>query len=89
MGGVDCKVQEEERRIPDFINGVRYLYKVYTNANYNYTLRMIVLVLWGKTTDTIILNKSSVIIWILNSVFDKLRANPKYYYSVKLKEERE
>jgi len=54
----------------DTIEGVRYLYELYTRAKLDYTGRVTVPVLWDKKSATIVNNESAEIIRMLNSAFD-------------------
>lgn len=54
----------------DPVNGKRFLYEVYTEANPTISGRVTVPVLWDKQKRTIVNNESSEVIRILNSAFD-------------------
>jgi glutathionyl-hydroquinone reductase len=73
--------------VPDFVNGAKRLYEVYTKADPSYSGRVTVPVLWDKKTGSIVNNESSEIIRMLNSAFDGLGAKPGDYYPEELREE--
>ena len=73
--------------IPDTVNGVRYLYELYTKARPTYTGRVTVPVLWDRERGTIVNNESAEIIRMLNSAFDGVGAAPGDYYPPALRAE--
>lgn len=73
--------------IPDSVNNVSRLHKIYTLADAYYTGRVTVPVLWDKQKETIVSNESSEIIRMMNSAFDGLGARAGDYYPPELREE--
>jgi glutathionyl-hydroquinone reductase len=66
--------------IPDGVNGVDYLWKIYVKAKPNYTGRVTVPVLWDKQTQTIVNNESCQIIRMLNSEFNQFTKSTVDFY---------
>jgi putative glutathione S-transferase len=62
------------------IEGIDYLYQVYTAANADYTGRVTVPVLWDKKKRTIVNNESAEIIRMLNSAFNEFTDDDTDYY---------
>ena len=73
--------------IPDQINHARFLYQIYTAADPDYTGRVTVPVLWDKERGTIVNNKSSEIIRMLNSAFDGIGAKDGDLYPEDLRQQ--
>jgi putative glutathione S-transferase len=73
--------------IPDPVNGVRYLYELYTKARPTYTGRVTVPVLWDRERNTIVNNESAEIIRMFSSAFDGVGAAPGDYYPGPLRPE--
>jgi len=73
--------------VSDAINGARYLYEVYLQADPNFTGRVTVPVLWDKETATVVSNESSEIIRMLNSAFDGVGAARGDFYPAGLRDE--
>lgn len=59
-------------RIPDTVNGARYLREIYLKAAPDYTGKVTVPVLWDQQTHTIVNNESREIIRMLDLEFDAL-----------------
>ena len=76
-----------ENVIPDPLFNSRYLHEIYSRADAHYTGRASVPVLWDQHTQTIVNNKSSEIIRMLNSAFDAVGARPGDYYPKEQREE--
>ena len=73
--------------IPDSVNGVDKLWRLYVKARPDYTGRVTVPVLWDKQAGTIVNNESAEILRIFNSAFDPLGATPGDYYPAALRPE--
>ena len=73
--------------IADPLYNAAYLREIYLQANYSYSGRVTVPVLWDKKTNTIVSNESAEIIRMFNSAFDDLGAAEGDYYPKKLREE--
>ena len=73
--------------VPDTVNGVNYMYQVYTSALPDYSGRVTVPVLWDKKTNTIVSNESPEIIRMFNSAFDHVGAKQGDYYPEALRAE--
>ena len=73
--------------VPDTVNGVNYMYQVYTSALPDYSGRVTVPVLWDKKTNTIVSNESPEIIRMFNSAFDQVGAKQGDYYPEALRAE--
>lgn len=71
----------------DPVNGVRFLYELYTLSEPAYSGRVTVPVLWDKKTSTIVSNESSEIIRMFNSAFNSITGNSEDYYPTLLREE--
>lgn len=72
MGKEGWSLDGDVDTIPDTVNGVDRLHKVYTLADNTYTGRVTVPVLWDRKTSTIVSNESADIIRMFNSAFDGL-----------------
>ena len=66
--------------VPSPVEGIDYLYQLYTSMDEGYSGRVTVPVLWDMKTNTIVNNESSEIIRILNSAFNELTGNTDDYY---------
>lgn len=64
----------------DTVNQADYLWQIYTQSNPTYTGRVTVPVLWDRHTQQIVNNESRQIIYMLNSAFDGLGAQPLNFY---------
>jgi len=73
--------------VPDSVNGVEFLYQLYTRADPSYSGRVTVPVLWDKHRHTIVSNESADIIRMFNAAFDGLGARPGDYYPAPLRAE--
>ncbi len=71
----------------DSINGMRYLYEIYTKAQADYSGRVTVPVLWDKKNNTIVNNESSEIIRMLNTAFNAFTDDRIDYYPEILRQE--
>lgn len=71
--------------IADSINGVDYLWQIYTLARPTYTGRVTVPVLWDRQTRTIVNNESRQIIIMLNSAFGELATRAVDFYPAALR----
>ena len=76
MGSQGWTFHEGDGVIPDPILDAEFLHEIYTAADYTFTGRVTVPVLWDKKTKTIVSNESSEIIRMFNSAFDHLGATP-------------
>ena len=76
MGAQGWTFHEGDGVIPDPILDAEFLHEIYTAADYTFTGRVTVPVLWDKKTKTIVSNESSEIIRMFNSAFDHLGAKP-------------
>lgn len=70
--------------IPDSVNGVAELHRLYTLSQPDYTGKVTVPVLWDKQTARIVSNESADIIRMLNSAFDGVGAAPGDFYPADL-----
>jgi putative glutathione S-transferase len=87
MGAEGWTFEPGDGVIPDTVNNVSRLYKLYTLARPDYTGRVTVPVIWDKQKGTIVSNESSEIIRMFNSAFDDVGALPGNYYPAKLRAE--
>ncbi len=71
----------------DEVNGHRYLYQLYLQAQPGFNGRVTVPVLWDKQTQTIVSNESSEIIRMFNSAFNSFTEVKDDYYPESLREE--
>ena len=71
----------------DSLYGKKYLYEIYQKDNESVTTKVTVPVLWDKKTESIVNNKSSEIIRILNSAFNAFSKNDIDLYPRQLREE--
>lgn len=71
---------DDDGVIADPIHNARYLHRVYTAADPEYTGRVTVPLLWDKQQGRPVSNESSEIIRMLNSAFDGVGARPGDYY---------
>ena len=78
---------KEMVRRPDHLFGYKFLHEIYTRADPGYTGRVTVPVLWDKTRDTIVSNKSSEIIRMLNTAFNEFGDASLDFYPEHLREE--
>lgn len=62
------------------LEGINYLYEVYTNINPHFTGRVTVPVLWDKKRRTIVNNESAEIIRMFNVAFNDLTGEDSDYY---------
>lgn len=69
------------------LEGIEYLYQVYTAADASYTGRVTVPVLWDRNKHTIVNNESAEIIRMLNSAFNDFTDNDTDYYPEEKREE--
>ncbi|MAM70118.1 MAG: glutathione-dependent reductase [Gammaproteobacteria bacterium] len=69
------------------IEGIKYMYEVYTTCQSDYSGRVTVPTLWDKKTNTIVSNESSEIIRMLNTAFNELTGDDKDYYPQDLRQE--
>lgn len=69
------------------IEGINYLYQVYTTVDADYSGRATVPVLWDKKRRTIVNNESSEIIRMFNSAFNDLTGEHSDYYPQPLQAE--
>ncbi|MAY02353.1 MAG: glutathione-dependent reductase [Gammaproteobacteria bacterium] len=69
------------------IEGIKYMYEVYTTCQPDYSGRVTVPTLWDKKTNTIVSNESSEIIRMLNTAFNELTGDDKDYYPQDLRQE--
>lgn len=60
---------------PDTVNGVTYMYELYTRADPHFTGRATVPVLWDKKRATIVNNESADILRMMNDGFGSLASN--------------
>jgi glutathionyl-hydroquinone reductase len=87
MGENGWEFHEGPGRIPDTVNGFRYLHQIYTAAKPDYSGRVTVPVLWDKTRRTIVNNESAEIIRMLNSEFDAIGDASLDFYPADLRAE--
>ena len=73
--------------VEDTVNGVDYMYQIYTAAMPDYSGRVTVPVLWDKKNRTIVSNESPEIIRMFNSAFDQVGAKSGDYYPEALRAE--
>jgi len=73
--------------LADTVNGVEFLYQLYTRANPICSGRVTVPVLWDKQRHTIVSNESAEIIRMFNSAFDGASARSGDYYPAPLRAE--
>lgn len=73
--------------IADPILNARFMHQIYTAAEFNYSGRVTVPVLWDKKTGTIVSNESSEIIQMFNSAFDGVGAKPGNFFPAHLRDE--
>ena len=73
--------------VEDTVNGVDYMYQIYTAAMPDYSGRVTVPVLWDKKNRTIVSNESPEIIRMFNSAFDQVGAKSGDYYPEALRTE--
>ncbi|WP_394841394.1 glutathione S-transferase family protein [Pendulispora brunnea] len=78
---------EGEGVVPAPLQGVSYVYQLYTRANPRYSGRASVPVLWDRVRNTIVSNESADIIRMFNSAFDDVGAEPGDYYPEPLRAE--
>lgn len=71
MGENGWELREYPGAIPDTVNGVKYLYEIYTKAKKDYTGRVTVPVLWDKQQETIVCNDSRMILRMLTREFEE------------------
>jgi putative glutathione S-transferase len=71
--------------LPDHLHGSRYLHQVYAAAEPGYTGRVLVPVLWDKTTRTIVSNESSEILRMFDEAFTALTGNGVDLYPMALR----
>jgi len=72
--------------IPDMINQADYLWQVYLKADYNYSGRVTVPVLWDKKTETIVNNESREIIRMLDTEFERFAQRQVTFYPEELRD---
>ena len=87
MGENGWTFDKAEGSSGDAVNGKNKLSEIYLLANFNYTGRVTVPVLWDKQRKTIVSNESSEIIRMLNSAFDALTNEGADYYPPELRGE--
>lgn len=71
MGENGWELRDYPGTVPDTVNGVKYLYEVYTKAKKDYTGRVTVPVLWDKHQETIVCNDSRMILRMLTREFEE------------------
>jgi putative glutathione S-transferase len=71
--------------LPDHLHGFRYLHQVYSAALPGYTGRVLVPVLWDKTTRTIVSNESSEILRMFDESFAAFVGNGVDLYPMALR----
>ena len=87
MGAQGWTFHEGDGVIPDPVLGAEFLHEIYTAADFRFSGRVTVPVLWDKKTGTIVSNESSEIIRMFNSAFDRLGAKPGDLYPEALRDE--
>ena len=85
MGDKGWTFEDGDNVVPDTINNKTYLYEIYLEAQYDYTGRVTVPILWDKERKTIVSNESSEIIRMFNSAFDDVGAKQGDYYPKSLR----
>ena len=80
MGEKGWPFQDADEATGDQVNGVDFLYQIYTLENSSYSGRVTVPILWDKKLGIIVSNESSEIIRMLNTAFDSIGAISKDYY---------
>ena len=81
------KFSSRQGCIPDTVNNAEYLREIYTLADFNYTGRVTVPILWDKQTQTIVNNESLQIIKMFNSQFNQLTEAKTNFYPSRLRSE--
>ncbi len=87
MGEMGWMFTEGPGRIPDTVNGTKYLHDIYALADPNYTGRASTPVLWDKREGTIVNNESREIIRMLDTEFGEFAQNDVDLYPEGLREE--
>ncbi|WP_273889047.1 glutathione S-transferase family protein [Rubrobacter naiadicus] len=75
MGEMGWEFTEGPGRIPDTVNGARYLHEIYALADPHYTGRCSTPVLWDKERRTIVNNESREILRMLDTEFGEFAKN--------------
>lgn len=76
MGDEGWTFEPDEGVVADPIHNATHVHQIYTAAQFDYTGRVTVPILWDKKTNTIVSNESSEIIRMFNSAFDEVGALP-------------